>query len=202
MFIIVFISLSPYKTSKLIMNGDFILSTSIMKPLTIVRGRAEFSIRYLTVKVWLLHNYIGSNIDDELVARTERIFHMILETAHYGIRRWNPVRHLYEYVFIYDSICPHYLSNKRYIYSRLFMSAARLMVRNLGQNNEYSVMDILMNDDTYQSFIDEWSDLPTLSKLLTMITLISRRLFANSVYNREFPREITEKIICHMYDIA
>jgi hypothetical protein len=61
-------------------------------------------------------------------------------------------------------------------------------------------MDIIMNDDVYESFINEWSNLPTLPKLLSTLTLISRRLLANSVYNCEFPREITEKIVCHMYD--
>jgi hypothetical protein len=187
------------------MSGDFILAISDTEPPVIVRGRAEFNTGYLSVKTWLLHNYDGyvSEINDELVMRTTRIFRIILGASQYGMRRWNETIHSYEFIFVYN-IGKHYLSSKQNMYSKLFTGGDHLKVSKEWRiwYEGYNLLDIIFSRETYESFINEWSKLLTLPKLLSTITLISRILLANSEYHYEFPREITEKIVCHMYDTA
>ena len=65
----------------------------------------------------------------------------------------------------------------------------------------YSLRELLFDDEKYAEFNQYWRDC-SISALLTVLTLSSRRiLFGSTYFSAGFPREISEKIICHAFDM-
>lgn len=65
----------------------------------------------------------------------------------------------------------------------------------------YTFGDLLTDDEKYADFNRYWQDC-SISALLTTLTLSSRRILNESIYfSAGFPREISEKIICHAFDM-
>lgn len=65
----------------------------------------------------------------------------------------------------------------------------------------YSLREMLFDDEKYAEFNRYWQDC-SISALLTVLTLSSRRILSESTYfSAGFPREISEKIICHAFDM-
>lgn len=67
--------------------------------------------------------------------------------------------------------------------------------------NAISLYLILTDDNVFQEFYLRWSKYYTVSNLLSTLLLCSRVILADSIYWREFPREIVEKIVCLGHDM-
>jgi hypothetical protein len=65
----------------------------------------------------------------------------------------------------------------------------------------YSLREMLFDDEKYAEFNHYWQDC-SIGALLTTLTLSSRRiLIASAYFSAGFPREISEKIIYHAFDM-
>jgi hypothetical protein len=71
----------------------------------------------------------------------------------------------------------------------------------MATKNAISLYSILTDDNVFQEFYLCWSKYYTVSNLLSTLLLCSRVVLADSVYWREFPREIVEKIVCLGHDM-
>lgn len=67
--------------------------------------------------------------------------------------------------------------------------------------HHYPLRELLFDDQKYAKFNHHWQDC-SISALLTTLTLSSRCVLIESAYfSAGFPREISEKIICHAFDM-
>lgn len=71
----------------------------------------------------------------------------------------------------------------------------------MATKNAISLYSILTDDNVFQEFYLRWSKYYTVSNLLSTLLLCSRVVLVDSIYWREFPCEIVEKIVCHGHDM-